>query len=1772
VAVALSAVAASAGPFAQDWGNFAMISSTLGIQTNRLCIGEGLRAGDIGCPSYAPSVTTAGDVSVTGNMSANKFIGDGSGLTGVTAAAGDRIVSGTTMLVAVSGTGFVSLTQGSTDTGWFDPVRGLVTLGVSATGPISGTSGYFDGNLLVRSINGRVWGVTGLGSGHTVHFQFGGDSYNEITTAYGGPSVMKSYHGMVIQNAIGTPFGEAGVSGPALIVQGVSTRNLQEWKNNSSGLLGSFAHSGRLALGNHSPLAKLDVSGTISATGAIQVGESSLGCSSGIPGAIRYSAASNTLEVCNSVGWVSLSSNSAADVQSLNDLSDTARMDTDNMFIGHEGGSAGSDDERNLGIGAGALDALNNGGAQSNVAVGHNALGNLIAGDANVSVGVEALLHATTNYNTAIGFRAGYQSVSNSGIDYMTVVGYQAGRWNSGRYAVAVGSGSGELNRGDRIVAIGHSSGLRNVGDELTAAGYESGYENAGVHAVAIGGSSGWSNTGNRMVAIGRSSGYNNAGSNTVLIGYSSGNANSGDDVVALGSGSGTGNQGDRVIALGTDAAASNDSDDVVAIGHGALKGRDATETIAIGSGAGSTGTGSYSFSGSVLLGVRAGQGLQDNANGNTLVGYQAGDNVTIGSNNIIIGYDVDAPAVARSGQLVIGNAIFGTNVSGTGTTVAEHARIGIGAAIPSSTLHVVGTISATDAVQVGVSSLDCGTGIPGAIRYNSGGIEYCDGTGPSWTSLVGDGGGSGDRITSGTLAMIGNSESSVVSLSTAGTTWGYLGNGLSFLPRLMVGDVSVSQISTTYIQMSSATVVLSCDGGLVGTMRYTSGTVQVCDGLSWSNVGIGIPTGAIMAFHESTCPDGWSEYIAARGRFLRGIDNGAGNDPGGTRAPGNVQEDAFQGHRHYNGTLTYVGGAAEGGGVESATGWPRVLRSETDGTHAGSNGTPRVAAETRGKNVAVTFCQYSGYGGGEGGGGSGASALADLSDVDVSGASNGNILTYSGGTWVASSTSSDNGIADRIISGTAVAYISPTGTVFINGRLELVTGTGVMAIGEDAARYSTGAAVVAIGRNAARDNVGSINVVAIGDWAGWDNVGANVLAVGANAAASNTVDYVTAVGTSAGWFNTGYGLVAFGDFAAYRNTGGYVTSLGSEASFDNSGHYVTAVGGRAGLGVQGGTSTAHHSVFLGYESGRVVTNAERNTFLGTQSGDNVTSGDDNILIGYQARTPAVGTSNFLNIGNVVSGTTTAGGFLTFNGGIKAAGIVTATYFEGDGSRLTGMTAAPTDRIVSGTAVAWISPTGTVFIRGRLDIASGTTVAIGPGTGLNNNAVYIGYEAGQYNGSWPGNTAVGYRAGYNTNVGELTAIGHGAGASAGQATTAVGHGAGGTGANSVLVGAGAGIQSAANRFVGVGRSAAGGNIGNLAPHDSVFVGYYSGRDVTNAEKSVFIGAMTGTSMTSGDGNILIGYGAGATLTIGHSNTIIGPGINVQSATGSGQLTIGNAIFGTQVSGTGTTVAQDARIGIKTASPQTELEVDGTISATNIRAANIITATYFEGDGRRLTGVVATAAPSDRIVSGSLDRTRIVAVSNTGYISVTQNGGETAWFDPTRGLVTLGVSATGGISGTTGYFTGPLGIGTNAPAYNLHVSGSIAHTGLLVDLSDRRLKTDIKALPASLEQLVALQPVSFRMKDDQAQQELGFIAQDVEKVFPLLVLTAADPSATKSLNYVGLIAPMVKGMQELKTANDVLRTELVAERAARLKLEAANDNLEQRMRALERRVR
>lgn len=298
---------------AQNWGNIAIISGTMGNYANRICVGEGTRPSDIGCPTYAPSLTTAGglivsgtvtgskfigdgsgltninagaiigltadrltsgtalvvlngdgtlaaqnftawgaaitalraaNVSVTGNLSAGgtitaaEFIGDGSGLTGVVASSGDRIVSGTTSMLAVSASGFISVTQAGTNTGWFDPTRGLVTIGVSSTGSISGTGGYFK-NVGVGVIPSVGYSIVAAQAINT----------NAVFQSSFGSANAPAYQFTASNNT--------GIFAPAVNTLGFSVSGTEAAR---------IASNGSVGIGTGNPNAKLDVYGTISAT------------------------------------------------------------------------------------------------------------------------------------------------------------------------------------------------------------------------------------------------------------------------------------------------------------------------------------------------------------------------------------------------------------------------------------------------------------------------------------------------------------------------------------------------------------------------------------------------------------------------------------------------------------------------------------------------------------------------------------------------------------------------------------------------------------------------------------------------------------------------------------------------------------------------------------------------------------------------------------------------------------------------------------------------------------------------------------------------------------------------------------------------------------------------------------------------------------------------------------------------------------------------------------------------------------------------------------------------------------------------------------------------------------------------------------------------------------------------------------------------------------------------------------------------------------------
>ncbi|TSA34626.1 MAG: tail fiber domain-containing protein [Porphyromonadaceae bacterium] len=105
------------------------------------------------------------------------------------------------------------------------------------------------------------------------------------------------------------------------------------------------------------------------------------------------------------------------------------------------------------------------------------------------------------------------------------------------------------------------------------------------------------------------------------------------------------------------------------------------------------------------------------------------------------------------------------------------------------------------------------------------------------------------------------------------------------------------------------------------------------------------------------------------------------------------------------------------------------------------------------------------------------------------------------------------------------------------------------------------------------------------------------------------------------------------------------------------------------------------------------------------------------------------------------------------------------------------------------------------------------------------------------------------------------------------------------------------------------------------------------------------------------------------------------------------------------------------------------------------------------------------------------------------------------------------------------------------------NGNIYSNGVLLT-SDSTLKRDIKPLLSVKKQLFMLNGYSYYRKDDGGllpKREIGFLAQEVEKVFPETVDTAFG--GKKVLSYTSMIPIIVEAMKEQQTEIEQLKGQI-----------------------------
>lgn len=118
--------------------------------------------------------------------------------------------------------------------------------------------------------------------------------------------------------------------------------------------------------------------------------------------------------------------------------------------------------------------------------------------------------------------------------------------------------------------------------------------------------------------------------------------------------------------------------------------------------------------------------------------------------------------------------------------------------------------------------------------------------------------------------------------------------------------------------------------------------------------------------------------------------------------------------------------------------------------------------------------------------------------------------------------------------------------------------------------------------------------------------------------------------------------------------------------------------------------------------------------------------------------------------------------------------------------------------------------------------------------------------------------------------------------------------------------------------------------------------------------------------------------------------------------------------------------------------------------------------------------------------------------------------------------------------------GYVGIGVNNPQYTLDVSGMIQCVSVTTT-SDYRLKTDIVPLDDSYS-VDHLNPVTYIMSSTM-KQNIGFIAHEVQEIFPELVEGEKDGDHYQSLHLSQMIPVLVKEIQRLKSDNAQLKSDV-----------------------------
>jgi uncharacterized protein YjbI with pentapeptide repeats len=175
-----------------------------------------------------------------------------------------------------------------------------------------------------------------------------------------------------------------------------------------------------------------------------------------------------------------------------------------------------------------------------------------------------------------------------------------------------------------------------------------------------------------------------------------------------------------------------------------------------------------------------------------------------------------------------------------------------------------------------------------------------------------------------------------------------------------------------------------------------------------------------------------------------------------------------------------------------------------------------------------------------------------------------------------------------------------------------------------------------------------------------------------------------------------------------------------------------------------------------------------------------------------------------------------------------------------------------------------------------------------------------------------------------------------------------------------------------------------------------------------------------------------------------------------------------------------------------------------------------------------------------ISNGSLTGSTLSAVNVTGANLNNVSIGSTT---PSTGTFT-----SANVTGTM--FTGNIGVNMSAPTYGVHLPNTSATSGkglayAWLTYSSKVYKTEIVDIPHALDKVSQLRGVTYKSKlEHGGSHQIGFIAEEVEKVIPEVILYEKD--GIRGMDYSRLAALNVQAINELSQKQDEEMGELKRE--------------------------